>query len=146
PHDKALEIRDDVDFFQMVRVAMTKDGGDEMKAREDRDFTIRQIISRAVASDGVVDIFAAAGLKKPDISILSDQFIADVRGMPQKHQSVEMLRKLLGGEINLRSRKFLIRSQSFAELLEQAIRKYQPRAVEAATVIEELIKFAKDMR
>ena len=93
-----------------------------------------------------MDIFAAAGLKKPDISILSEQFLAEVRGMPQKNLAVELLRKLLGGEIKLRSRKFLIQSKSFAEMLEQAIRKYQNRAIEAAAVIEELIKIAKDMR
>ena len=97
-------------------------------------------------NDEVVDIFAAAGLKQPDISILSDQFLAEVRGMPQKNLAVDLLRKLLSGEIKLRSRKFLIQSKSFAEMLEQAIRKYQNRAIEAAAVIEELIKIAKDMR
>ncbi len=146
PHDQALAIRDDVGFFQAVRAAMTKGGGEKKKTDEERDHAIRQIISRAVASNEVVDIFAAAGLKKPDISILSDQFLADVRGMPQKNLAVELLRKLLSGEIKLRSRKFLIQSKSFAEMLEQAIRKYQNRAIEAAAVIEELIKIAKDMR
>ena len=146
PHDKALEIRDDVGFFQAVRAAMTKGGGEKKKSDEERDHAIRQIISRAVASNEVVDIFAAAGLKKPDISILSEQFLAEVRGMPQKNLAVELLRKLLSGEIKLRSRKFLIQSKSFAEMLEQAIRKYQNRAIEAAAVIEELIKIAKDMR
>ncbi len=146
PHEKALEIRDDVGFFQAVRAAMSKGGGESKKTAEERDLAIRQIISRAVASDGVVDIFAAAGLKKPDISILSEQFLAEVRGMPQKNLAVELLRKLLSGEIKLRSRKFLIQSKSFAEMLEQAIRKYQNRAIEAAAVIEELIKIAKDMR
>ncbi len=146
PHEKALEIRDDVGFFQAVRAAMAKGGGEKKKTAEERDAAIRQIISRAVASDEVVDIFAAAGLKKPDISILSEQFLAEVRGMPQKNLAVELLRKLLSGEIKLRSRKFLIQSKSFAEMLEQAIRKYQNRAIEAAAVIEELIKIAKDMR
>ncbi|HWA09865.1 MAG TPA: type I restriction endonuclease subunit R [Opitutaceae bacterium] len=146
PHDKALEIRDDVGFFQAVRAAMNKGGDEKKKTDEERDHAIRQIISRAVASDQVVDIFAAAGLKKPDISILSEQFLAEVRGMPQKNLAVELLRKLLSGEIKLRSRKFLIQSKSFAEMLEQAIRKYQNRAIEAAAVIEELIKIAKDMR
>jgi type I restriction enzyme R subunit len=146
PHDKALAIRDDVGFFQAVRAAMSKGGGERKKTGEERDAAIRQIISRAVASDEVVDIFAAAGLKKPDISILSEQFLAEVRGMPQKNLAVELLRKLLGGEIKTRSRKFLIQSKSFAGMLEQAIRKYQNRAIEAAAVIEELIKIAKDMR
>jgi type I restriction enzyme R subunit len=146
PHEKALEIRDDVGFFQAVRAAMTKGGGEKKKTDEERDAAIRQIISRAVASDEVVDIFAAAGLKKPDISILSEQFLADVRGMPQKNLAVELLRKLLSGEIKLRSRKFLIQSKSFAGMLELAIRKYQNRAIEAAAVIEELIEIAKGMR
>jgi type I restriction enzyme R subunit len=146
PHEKALHIRDDVGFFQAVRAAMTKGGGEKKKTDEERDAAIRQIISRAVASDEVVDIFAAAGLKKPDISILSEQFLAEVRGMPQKNLAVELLRKLLSGEIKLRSRKFLIQSKSFAGMLERAIRKYQNRAIEAVAVIEELIKIAKDMR
>jgi type I restriction enzyme R subunit len=93
-----------------------------------------------------VDIFAAAGLKKPDISILSDEFLGEVRGMPQKNLAVELLRKLLGNEIKVRSKKMLVQSRSFAELLEGSLRKYQNRAVETAQVIEELIALAKDMR
>jgi type I restriction enzyme, R subunit len=85
-------------------------------------------------------------LKKPDISILSDDFLAEVRGMPQKNLAVELLRKLLNNEIKLRSKKFLIQSKSFAELLENSIRKYQNRAIETAQVIEELIQLAKQMR
>jgi type I restriction enzyme R subunit len=110
------------------------------------DAAIRQIISRAVASTEVVDIFAAAGLKKPDISILSDDFLSEVRDMPQKNLAVELLRKLLNSEIKVRSKKFLIQSKSFADLLEKAILKYQNRAVEAAAVIEELIQLAREMR
>jgi type I restriction enzyme R subunit len=99
-----------------------------------------------VASDEVVDIFAAAGLKKPDIPILSDEFLAEVRDLPHKNLAVETLRKLLNNEIKIRSRKFLIQSRSFAEMLEESIRKYQNRAIEAAAVIEELIALAKQMR
>ena len=147
PNDKAIEIRDDVGFFQAVRAAIAKNviSGRE-KSPEEVDAAIRQIISRAVASDEVVDIFAAAGLKKPDISILSDDFLAEVRGMPQKNLAVELLRKLLNNEIKVRSKTFLIQSKSFAELLETSIRKYQNRAIEAAQVIEELIQLAKEMR
>jgi type I restriction enzyme, R subunit len=147
PHTKAIEIRDDVGFFQSVRAAIAKNeiSGRE-KSPEEIDAAIRQIISRAVASNEVVDIFAAAGLKKPDISILSEDFLAEVRGMPQKNLAVELLRKLLNNEIKLRSKKFLIQSKSFAELLENSIRKYQNRAIETAQVIEELIQLAKDMR
>ena len=99
-----------------------------------------------MASEGVVDIFAAAGLQKPEISILSDQFLAEVRGMPQRNLAVELLRKLLSGEIRTKRRKNVVQARSFAELLEQTIRRYQNRAIEAAQVIEELIGLAKEMR
>jgi len=146
PHDEAIEIRDDVGFFQAVRAVLAKGDGERRKSVDDIDHAIRQIISRAVASDEVVDIFAAAGLKKPDISILSDEFLADVRGLPHKNLAVETLRKLLNNEIKVRSRKFLIQSRSFAEMLDASIRKYQNRAIETAAVIEELIALAKQMR
>ncbi len=110
------------------------------------DHAIRQIVSRAVAPEGVVDLFAAAGLKKPDISILSEEFLAEVREMPQRNLAVELLRKLLSGEIRTRRRKNVVQARSFAELLEQTIRRYQNRAIEAAQVIEELIVLARDMR
>ena len=99
-----------------------------------------------MSSDEVIDIFAAAGLKKPDISILSEEFLAEVRGMPQRNLAVEMLRKLLDGEVKRRSRKNIVQGRSFAEMLENAIKRYQARAIEAAQVIEELIALAKDMR
>jgi len=146
PHEKALAIRDDVAFFQAVRAALAKRAPSEQRAEEDLDHAIRQIVSRAITPEGVVDVFAAAGLKKPDISILSDEFLAEVRGMPQKNLAVELLRKLLEGEIKTRRRKNLVQARSFAELLEQAIRRYQNRAVEAAQVIEELIALAREMR
>jgi type I site-specific restriction-modification system R (restriction) subunit len=107
-------------------------GPGEQRTAEELDHAIRQIVSRAIAPEGVVDLFAAAGLKKPDIPILSDEFPADVRGLPQKNLAVEVLRKLLEGEVNSRCRTNLVQARSFAELLEQAIRRYQNRAVEAA--------------
>lgn len=146
PHEEALRIRDDVAFFQAVRAALTKRAPGEARPEEELDHAIRQIVSRAVAPEGVVDLFAAAGLKKPDISILSDEFLAEVRGMPQRNLAVELLRKLLSGEIRTRRRKNVVQARSFAELLEQAIRRYQNRAIEAAQVIEELITLAKEMR
>lgn len=145
PHEKAIEIRDDVAFFQAVRSAMAKSTGNGAKTGEDLDHAIRQIVSKAVASGEVIDIFAAAGLKKPDISILSDEFLAEVRGMPHKNLAVELLRKLLNDEIKTRSRKNLVQARSFAELLEKSIRNYQNRAIETAQVIEELISLAKEM-
>lgn len=146
PHEEALRLRDDVGFFQAVRAVLTKTITGERKTDEDLDQAIRQIVSKAVASDEVVDIFAAAGLKKPDISILSDEFLAEVRGMPQQNLAVELLRKLLQGEIKTRSRRNVVQARSFAELLEQAVRKYRNRAIETAQVIEELIALAKNMR
>ncbi len=146
PHEEALRIRDDVGFFQAVRAVLAKGTPGDRKTDEELEHAIRQIVSKAVVSDQVVDIFAAAGLKKPDISILSDQFLAEVRGMPQRNLAVELLHKLLAGEIKIRSKRNVVQGRSFADLLEQAIRKYQNRAIETAQVIEELIGLAKDMR
>lgn len=146
PHEKALEIRDDVAFFQAVRSVLTKSTGDGRRSPEEIELAIRQIVSKAVSSDEVIDIFAAAGLKKPDISILSDEFLAEVRGMPQRNLAVEMLRKLLEGEIKTRGRKNVVQARSFAEMLENAIKRYQNRAIETAQVIEELIALARDIR
>ena len=147
PHEEALKIRDEVGFFQEVRAGLAKATVEgEGKSPEEMDTAIRQLVSRAVASEGVIDIFAAAGLKKPDISILSDDFLQEVRQLPHRNLAVELLRKLLNDEIKTNSRKNVVQARSFAEMLEKAIRKYQNRAIEAAQVIEELIKLAKEMR
>jgi type I restriction enzyme R subunit len=146
PHPEALRIRDDVAFLQAVQAVIAKRAPGDARPEEDLDQAVRQIISRAVAPGGVVDIFAAAGLEKPDISILSDEFLSEVRWMPQRNLAVELLQKLLRGEIRSRGRKNVVQARSFAEMLEQTIRRYQNRAIEAAQVIEELIKLAKDMR
>ena len=146
PHEQALHIRDDVGFFQLVRSALSKRAEGEARPEEDLDLAIRQIISRAVAPEGVMDIFAAAGLDKPDISVLSDEFLAEVQGMPHRNLAVELLQKLLRGEVSSRRRKNVVQARSFAEMLEQTLRRYQNRAIETAQVIEELIQLAKDMR
>ena len=146
PHEEALRIRDDVGFFQAVRAALSKRATTDARPEEEVDLAVRQIISRAVASEGVTDIFAAAGLDKPDISVLSDEFLAEVEGMPHRNLAVELLQKLLNGEISTRQRRNLVQARSFAELLEQTLRRYQNRAIEAAQVIEELIQLARDMR
>ena len=146
PHDEALRIRDDVGFFQAVRAALSKRAGSEARPEEELDFAVRQIISQAVASEGVMDIFAAAGLDKPDISVLSEEFLAEVRGMPHRNLAVELLEKLLKGEVSTRRRKNVVQARSFAKMLEKTLRRYQNRAIEAAQVIEELIALARDMR
>ena len=146
PHEDALRIRDEMTFFQAVRSVLVKRVAGEVRPEEEIDHVVRQIISRAVAPEGVIDVFAAAGLQKPDIAILSDEFLAEVRGMPQRNLAVELLQKLLKGELATRRRKNVVQARSFAEMLEQALRRYQNRAVEAAQVIEELIRIAKDMR
>jgi type I restriction enzyme R subunit len=151
PHDKAIEIRDDVAFFQTVAAALCKTtggggGGKGGPSEEKLDQAIKQIISRAVASEEVIDIFSAAGLKRPDISILSDEFLAEVKELPHKNLAAELLRKLLSDEIKTMQRTNLVTSRSFAEMLENTIIKYQNRSLEAAAVIQELIDLAKQMR
>jgi type I restriction enzyme R subunit len=146
PHPATVEIRDDVGFFQAVRSAVAKFTVDRDRTSEDVDHAIRQIISRAVASDEVIDIFSAAGLKKPDISILSDEFLSEIHRMPQRNLALELLRKLLNDEIKTRSRIYLVQSRSFTEMLEHTIHAYQNRAIETAQVIEELIALARDIR
>ena len=126
--------------------ALSKRVGPDAKSDEELDHAVRQIVSRAVAPDGVVDIFAAAGLKKPDVSILSEDFLREVRDMGRRNLAVELLERLLKGELATRRRKNVVQARSFAEMLEQTIRRYQNRAVEAAQVIEELIGLAREMR
>jgi type I restriction enzyme R subunit len=146
PHEKTLEIRDYVGFFQTVRSAFSKNTSEDGKRTEMLDSAVKQIVSKAIASEEVIDIFASAGLKKPDIAILSDEFLEEIRHMPQRNLALEVLKKLLNDEIRSRSRKNLVQSKSFAEMLEQTIRKYQNRTIDAAKVILELIELAKEMR
>ena len=146
PHEDAIRIRDDVAFFQAVQSVLSKRAAAEARPEDELEHAVRQIISRAVASEGVIDIFAAAGLEKPDISILSDEFLSEVRGMERRNLAVELLQKLLKGELAARRRKNVVQARSFAEMLEQTLHRYQNRAVEAAQVIEELIQLARDLR
>ena len=146
PHEAAIRIRDDVGFFQRVRAELAKPAPGSPRPEDEMDHAIRQIISRAVAPEGVVDIFEAAGLDKPDVSILSDEFLAEVQGMPHRNLAVELLQKLLKGELATRRRKNLVEARSFEKMLEETLRRYQNHAIEAAQVIEELIQLARKMR
>ncbi|MGH2812143.1 MAG: type I restriction enzyme endonuclease domain-containing protein, partial [Actinomycetota bacterium] len=146
PREEALAIRDEVAFFQTVKAALVKTERGKRKPEEDLDHAIKQIVSEAIAPEGVIDVFEAAGLKKPDISILSDEFLAEVREMPHRNLAVELLQKLLNDEIKTRARRNIVQSRAFSEMLESALRKYQARAITTAQVIEELIELARQMR
>ncbi|MYK19090.1 type I restriction endonuclease subunit R [Candidatus Poribacteria bacterium] len=146
PDEKTTEIRDDVAFFQAVRGVLAKPSAAEEAETETTEQAIKQLVSKAVVSEGVVDIFTAAGLEKPDVSILSDEFLAEVRDLPHKNVAVELLERLLNDDIRTRSQKNVVQGRSFASMLERSIRTYQNRAIEAAQVIEELIEIAREMR
>jgi type I restriction enzyme R subunit len=146
PADDALAQREEVAFLQVLRAALLKGGVGGRFHRDDLDLAVGQIVSRAVASGEVLDIFSAAGLAKPNISVLSDAFLAEVRGLTHKNLAVEALERLLNEEIKSRSKTNVVQARTFAEKLEEAIRAYQNRTVEAAKVIEELIQLARDMR
>ena len=146
PHEQALRIRHDLELFQSVQSALAKSAMSTAGANEELDHAVGQIISRVVASEGMIDIFTAAGLEKPDISILSDEFLAEVQGLPYRNLAVELLQRLLQGELAARRRRNLVRARSFAETLERTLRHHQDRSVEAVHVIEELIRLARQLR
>ncbi|MGB9937402.1 MAG: type I restriction endonuclease subunit R [Methanobacterium sp.] len=146
PHKKAIEIRDDVGFFQAIKANFAKFDEYQPRPGGDVDSAIRQIVSDVIVSDEVIDIFDVAGIKKPDISILSDEFLLEVKGLKHKNLAVELLRKLLNDEIKVRSRKNVIEARSFTEMLESSIKNYHNKSIEAFEVIDELIALAKKMR
>lgn len=144
--DEAIAVRDEVGFFQGIKAALIKYTVSDSKSPRELDAAVRQIISKAVASEQVIDIFAAAGLKTPDISTLSDEFLEEVRHLPHKNVALEVLKKLINDEIRSRSKKNLVQSRSFLEMLENSIQRYQNRSIETAQVIAELIELAKEIR
>ena len=144
--DEAHEIRDEVGFFQTVRAALAKSTPGAGKSSAERDLAVQQIVSRAVVSTEIVDILQAAGLETPDISILSDEFLAEVQGMEKKNLALEALRKLINGEIHSRSRVNVVQSHAFSDRLEEAIARYHTNAITTAEVLQELIELAKDIR
>jgi type I restriction enzyme R subunit len=144
--DEATKIRDDVSFFQALQAALNKQGGGNRKTPEQIDAAIRQLVSKAITTDGqVIDVFTAAGLPRPDIGILSDQFLAEVRGLKHKNVAAELLEKLLKDELKVRSKRNLVQSQLFSEKLRNTLNAYHNRAIATQEVIEELIKLAKEM-
>ncbi len=146
PHDQAMDIKDEVAFFQAVKARLAKfDGTGSGKTDEEIETTIRQVIDKALVTEQVIDVFDAAGIKKPDISILSEEFLMELRGMEHKNVAMEVLKKLLNDEIKSRAKKNLVKSRSFMEMLENAIRKYHNKILTAAEVIEELINLSKDI-
>lgn len=143
---EATEIRDDVAFFQAVKAVLMKSAGASTKTPDQLDAAVRQLVSGAITTDGkIIDVFSAAGLPKPDISILSDQFLAEVRGLKYKNVAAELLAKLLKDEIRVRATKNIVQSRQFSELLQRALNAYHNRAISTQEVIEELIKLAKQM-
>ena len=147
PHPEALRIKDELGFFQAVKARLTKfEPTGSRKSDEEIETAIRQIVDRAVVAEGVIDIFDAAGIKKPDISVLSDEFLAEVRGMKRKNIALELLKKLLNDELKARLKRNIIQSRKLSEMLEQTIRRYQNNLLTTAEVIEELIRIAKDIK
>ena len=144
--DEARGIRDEVGFFQTVRAALAKSAPGADKSSAERDLAVQQIVSRAVVSTEIVDILKAAGLDAPDISILSDEFLAEIQGMEKKNLAMEALRKLINGELRSRSRVNVVQTRAFSQRLEEAIARYHGNAITTAEVLQELIGLARDIR
>jgi type I restriction enzyme R subunit len=150
PSVEAMEAKDEVAFFQAVKARLAKfddtGGGNGGKSSTEIESAVRQLIDKAVVSEGVVDVFDAAGIQKPDVSILSDEFMDEVREMEQKNLAVELLRKLLNDEIKSRTKRNAMQSKKLSEMLANAIRKYQNNVLTAAEVIQELIEMGKEIK
>ncbi len=146
PHEQAMGVKDEVGFFQAVKARLAKfDGTGNGYSNEDIETTIRQVIDKALVSEKVIDVFDAAGIKKPDISILSEEFLAELKGHKHKNIALEVLKKLLNDELKVRAKKNLVQSKSLLEMLEKAIKKYQNKILSAAEVMDELIKISKEI-
>ena len=144
PHDKAMDIKDEVSFFQAVKARLCKfDATSSGRTSEEIETIIRQVVDKALVSEQVVDIFDAAGIKKPDISILSEEFLMELRGMEHKNIALEVLRKLLNDEISVRMQRNLVQGRSLMEMLEHSIAKYHNKVITAVEVIDELIGLSK---
>ncbi|MCW1734260.1 type I restriction endonuclease subunit R [Anaerorudis cellulosivorans] len=146
PHEQAMDVKDEIAFFQAVKARLVKfDSSDTGKTDEEMETTIRQVIDKALVTEPVIDVFDAAGLKKPDISILSEEFLMELKGMEHKNVALEVLKKLLNNEIKSRAKKNLVKSKTLREMLENTIKKYHNKILTAAEVIEELISLSKEI-
>jgi len=147
PSLPAMEIKEEVGFFQAVKARLTKfEPTGNGKGDAEIETAIRQIVDKAVVVDGIIDIFNAAGIKKPDISILSDDFLKEIQGMKRKNLALELLKKILDDEIKIRTKKNFIQSKKLSDMLDAAIKKYQNNLLTTAQVIEELIQIAKEIK
>jgi type I restriction enzyme, R subunit len=147
PHEKALEIRDDLALFKAIKARFAKfDEQSKTRSNEEIETAIRQIINDAIISKEVIDVFDAAGIKKPDISILSDEFLAEIRGMTRRNLALELLKRLINDEITTRKRTNLVQGKKFSDMLADAVKRYQRGLIDSARLIEELIQLAKDIR
>lgn len=147
PHPYTMDIRDEVGLFQAIKTRIVKVTQSERgKTDEEIDTAIKQILSDAIVSDEVIDIFDAAGIKKPDISILSDEFLAEVKGMTHKNLALELLKKLLKGEIKTRTKVNLVQAKKFSEMLDSSVKNYQNNLITSAQVIDEMIRLAKEIK
>ena len=144
--DFASAIRDEVGFFQTIRAAIAKSTASGGLGEADRTFAVRQLIDRAVASSEIIDVLRAAGIESPDISILSDDFLAEIRGMERKNLALDALKKLLNGEIRSRAKTNIVESRTFSRRLEDAVARYHSNAISAVEMINELIALAKDLQ
>jgi type I restriction enzyme R subunit len=146
PHEQAMDVKDEVAFFQAVKARLAKfNSSNTGKTDEEIETTIRQVVDSALVSDQVIDIYDAAGIKKPDISVLSEEFLLELKGMEHKNVAMEVLKKIINDEIKSRSKKNLVKSKTLMEMLENSIKKYHNKIITAAEVIDELIKISKEI-
>ncbi len=147
PHDTAMDVKEEVAFFQAVKSRLVKfEPSQKGRSSYEIETAIRQVVDEAIVSEKVVDVFDAAGIKKPDISILSDDFMQEIKGMKHKNLAMEVLRKILNDEIKARAKRNMVQSRSLMEMLETSIKKYQNKVLSAAEVIQELIDLAEEIR
>jgi type I restriction enzyme R subunit len=147
PHDQAMDAKDEVSFFQAVKARLAKfDTTGTGKSDEEIETAIRQVIDEALVSEQVIDVFDAAGIKRPDISILSEEFLMEIKDMKHQNLALETLKKLLNDEIKVRSKMNLVQSRTLMEMLENSIKKYQNKILTAAEVIQELINLANEIK